>query len=334
MRRALLPAGLLAMSGCSGMQSVLDPAGHGAARAAELWWFMFTIGAAVWLIVLALGIHVLFVRRAPRSDLPIAERVEGDGRRVRWVAGGVAATLVILLSVFIYSLVVSRSIHALARSDALTIEIVGHQWWWEVIYHDGERQRVFRTANEVRIPVGEPVHILLRSQDVVHSFWVPNLSGKIDLVPGRTNTLWLRADRPGTFRGQCAQFCGLQHARMALMVVAHTEDDFNTWVANQRRPAAEPTGPAAQRGREVFLETGCAICHTIRGTGAYADAGPDLTHLASRLTLASGVLPNTVGHLGGWIANPQVIKPGNRMPRVPLESEDLQALLAYLMTLR
>src|SRR5690606_19020981 len=127
------------------------------------------------------------------------------------------------------------------RSDALTIEIVGHQWWWEVIYHDGERRRVFRTANEVRIPVGEPVHILLRSQDVVHSFWVPNLSGKIDLVPGRTNTLWLRADRPGTFRGQCAQFCGLQHARMALMVVAHTAEDFNAWVANQRRPAAEPT---------------------------------------------------------------------------------------------
>ena len=334
MRRAPVLLALLLLQGCTGMQSVLNPAGYGAIRVAELWWFMFVVGIAVWLIVMALGIHVLFIRRSPPSPRPIAQRVDGDRRRTRWVIGGVAATLAILFAVFIYSLVVSRSIHALARSDALTIEVVGHQWWWEVIYHDADQERAFVTANEIRVPVGEPVQILLRSRDVVHSFWVPNLSGKIDLIPGRTNRLWIRAEEPGTFRGQCAQFCGMQHAHMAFMVVAHTPDEYAQWAAAQREPAPAPTDPLEQRGQQVFLETGCAICHTIRGTDARASVAPDLTHVAGRLSLAAGILPNTPGHMLGWISAPQAIKPGNRMPRVELQSEELQALLAYLMTLR
>ncbi len=334
MKRAFLLLALPVLSACTGNQSMLNPAGHGASRAAELWWFMFVAGMAVWLIVLALAVYTLFIRKNPPSERPISERVEGDQRRVRWVVGGVGATLVVLLAVFVYSLIVSRSIHALASSEALTIEVVGHQWWWQVIYHDEDRERVFQTANEIRIPVGEPVRFLLRSQDVVHSFWVPNLSGKMDLVPGRTNTLWLRADEPGTFRGQCAQFCGMQHANMALMVVAHSPEDFTAWAEGQRSPASQPVAPIELEGQRVFLERGCAICHTIQGTEARGSVAPDLTHLASRLTLASGILPNNTGHLGGWIANPQVLKPGNRMPRVPLDSEELLALIAYLNSLR
>ena len=156
----------------------------------------------------------------------------------------------------------------------------------------------------------------------------------VDLIPGRTNVLWLRADEPGTFRGQCAQFCGLQHTNMAIMTVAHTPEEFAAWAEGQQAAAAQPVAPVEMEGQRVFLERGCAICHTVRGTDARGSVAPDLTHLASRLTLAAGILPNNPGHLGGWIANPQVLKPGNRMPRVELQSDELQALLAYLMTLR
>lgn len=326
--------GLLVLASCTGMQSMLNPAGHVAARAAELWWFMFVVGMAVWVIVMVLIVYTLYIRKNPPNPRPISHRIDGDAGRVRWVAGGVGATLVILLAVFIYSLFVSRSIHALSSSEAITIEVVGHQWWWEVIYHDADRERLFATANEIRIPVGEPIRLLLRSQDVVHSFWVPNLAGKMDLIPGRTNALWLRADEAGTFRGQCAQFCGMQHTNMALMVVAHEPDDFTAWANAQQQPAARPVAPVQIEGERVFLERGCAFCHTVRGTGARGSVAPDLTHLASRLTLAAGILPNTTGHLGGWIANPQALKPGNRMPRVELDAEELTALLAYLNSLQ
>ena len=334
MTRALRPLPLLILPACTGNQSMLNPAGHSAARIAELWWFMFAVGMAVWTIVIILAVYTLFVRKRPASDQPIAQRVQGDAERIRWVMGGVGATLVILLTVFVYSLVVSRSIHALVSPEAITIEVVGHQWWWQVIYHDGDQERAFQTANEIRIPVGEPIRLLLRSQDVVHSLWIPNLAGKIDLVPGRTNTLWLRADEPGTYRGQCAQFCGMQHTKMALMVVAHEPEEFAAWAAGQRQPAAAPVASVELNGQRVFMERGCAICHAIRGTEARATVAPDLTHLGSRLTLAAGTLPNNRGHLGGWIANPQVLKPGNHMPRVPLDAEELQALIAYLTSLR
>lgn len=333
--RSWLPAvmGALPLGGCEGIQAVLDPHGPSAARIADLWWLMFVLGSAVWLVVVGLAVYVLFGKRPQVSEEHIARRTEGDRHRVRWVAGGVVASLTILVVVFVASLLTARSIQTMAVPQPLTIEVIGHQWWWEVRYQDPVPARRFETANEIHIPAGEPVRVELRSNDVVHSFWVPNLTGKTDLVPGRTNTLWMRGDDPGVYRGQCAQFCGIQHAKMAFMVVVHSRDEYREWAAKQLAPASPAAEPAQQAGEQVFLSRGCVLCHTVRGTPANGDVGPDLTHLASRLTLASGVLPNTRGHLGGWISNPQVIKPGNLMPRVPLDSEELQALLAYLESL-
>lgn len=334
MRRWLLavPAAL-PLAGCEGIQSVLDPAGYKAARIADLWWLMFALGSAVWLLVVGLAVYVFFLQRGQPRHGPMDRQTEGDARRARWVIGGVAASLLILVVVFVASLLTGRSIQAMAVAKPLTIEVIGHQWWWEVKYQDPIPARRFETANELRIPAGVPVRIQLRSQDVIHSFWVPNLTGKTDLVPGRTNTLWMRGDQPGVYRGQCAEFCGMQHAKMAFTVVVHPREEYERWAARQLTPARRPVTPVQQAGEAVFLDRGCVLCHAVRGTPANADVGPDLTHLASRLTLAAGILPNTKGHLGGWIANPQVIKPGNRMPRVPLEGEELQALLAYLQTL-
>jgi cytochrome c oxidase subunit 2 len=324
----------LLLTGCEGAQAVLAPAGYAAERIAGLWWLMFALGSAVWLVVVGLAVYVFFLKRAEDSDRPIAQRTEGDHRRARWVVGGVAASLLILVTVFISSLLTGRSIQAMATPQPLTIEVIGHQWWWEVRYQDPDPSQRFEAANELHIPVGQPVRIQLRSEDVLHSFWVPSLTGKTDLVPGRTNTLWVHADEPGVYRGQCAEFCGLQHAKMAFMVVAHPPAEYEAWAAGQLAPARTAAAPLARRGEQVFLSRGCVLCHAVRGTPARGDVGPDLTHFGSRLTIAAGILPNTRGHLGGWISNPQVIKPGNRMPRVPLDSEELQALLAYLESLQ
>jgi cytochrome c oxidase subunit 2 len=203
-----------------------------------------------------------------------------------------------------------------------------------VRYQDPAPSRSFSTANEIHIPVGRPVELTLRSIDVIHSFWVPNLHGKKDLIPGQVNTLLLQADRAGVFRGQCAEFCGLQHANMALHVVAEPQEQFAKWQAQQRRPAPEPANDAQRRGREVFMASSCVLCHKIGGTMAGGVTGPDLTHVASRLSLAAGTLPNTRGHLAGWIVDPQMHKPGNNMPPNLLSPGDLQALLSYLDTLR
>jgi cytochrome c oxidase subunit 2 len=203
-----------------------------------------------------------------------------------------------------------------------------------VRYLDPLPSSSFSTANEIHIPVGQPVELTLRSVDVIHSFWVPNLHGKKDLIPGQVNTLVLQADRPGIFRGQCAEFCGLQHANMALYVVAEPPDEFARWQERQRRPAPEPATDAARRGRDVFMASSCVLCHKIGGTMAGGVAGPDLTHVASRLSLAAGTLPNTRGHRAGWIVDPQMHKPGNNMPPNLLSPGDLQALLSYLDTLR
>jgi cytochrome c oxidase subunit 2 len=190
------------------------------------------------------------------------------------------------------------------------------------------------TANEIHIPVGRPVAFSLLSTDVVHSLWIPNLQGKIDLVPGRLNELWLRADTAGVYRGQCAEYCGLQHAKMALVVVADPPDQFERWLAANRAPAPAPVTPEQQRGKDIVERGPCAMCHNITGTSAGGRTAPDLTHLASRSTLAAGSIPNVHGYLAGWIADPQAIKPGNRMPPSGLSSEELQAVLAYLETLK
>jgi cytochrome c oxidase subunit 2 len=186
------------------------------------------------------------------------------------------------------------------------------------------------TANEIHIPVGRPVLINTHSQDVIHSFWMPELHGKRDLIPGHPSAIWLQADRPGVFQGQCAEFCGLQHAHMRLIVVAEPEETFQAWLEAQRQSAQPPRDPLAERGMHVFVSGPCALCHAIRGTDAAGHVAPDLTHIASRATLAAGTLPNTPGHLAGWIIDSQSVKPGNAMPSMSLSPEDLQALLAYL----
>jgi cytochrome c oxidase subunit 2 len=216
----------------------------------------------------------------------------------------------------------------------LRIDVVGHQWWWEVKYPDPDSHNDVAAANEIHVPVGRPVLIKMTSQDVIHSFWAPNLAGKKDLVPGHETITWFRADSAGVYRGQCAEFCGHQHAKMAFYIVAEPRLQFESWLQKQRNEAEQPSDSLRLAGERVFLSGPCAMCHTVAGTGAGGNIGPDLTHLASRRTIAAGTLPNNTGNLAGWILDPQGIKPGAKMPPTRLEPEQLQALLAYLEGLK
>jgi cytochrome c oxidase subunit 2 len=249
------------------------------------------------------------------------------------VGAAVAVTVAIVFLFVIASYWVGRALVA-QPAAALNIDVTAQRWWWDVRYRDPVPSREFVTANEIHIPVGRPVELTLRSIDVIHSLWVPNLQGKKDLIPGQVNTLWLQADRPGVFRGQCAEFCGLQHAHMALQLLAEPEDEFARWQAQQLEPAPEPATDEQRKGRHVFMTSSCVLCHAIAGTRAGGVAGPNLTHVASRRSLAAGTIPNTRGHLAGWIVDPQLRKPGNNMPPNPLRGDELQALLSYLETLR
>ena len=347
-------------------QSALRVAGPAAAHIGELWDFLLVTGGVVSAVTIGLLLYALFRRRRadelpPEADRPADPRGErandesggrgraGEGRPAseragaRWmVIAGIAVPAVILTVVLVLTL---RTLAAVvAPADAIAsetprpgehvIEVTGRQFWWEVRYLDADAGRVFETANELRIPVGRPVILRLRSIDVIHSFWVPGLQGKMDLVPGRTNVLRIEADRPGVWRGQCAEFCGVQHAKMAMVVVAEPPERYERWAAGQRRPAPTPADPAADADRRAFHASGCVYCHAVRGTPAGGDLGPDLTHVASRLTLAAGVLPNRPGNLYGWIADPQAHKPGSRMPALPLAPDQLHAIARYLGTLR
>jgi cytochrome c oxidase subunit II len=312
-------------------QSMLGAAGPHAAGVESLWWLFFWITAGVYvLVMIALLVAVLRRRRPVDPRDPAASRRAGVV-----ITGATGVTLVLLFVLLISSVRTGRySIQGLADPSHLNIKLTGNQWWWNVEYESTIASQRVRTANEIHIPTGRPVLLKLRSSDVIHSFWVPNLAGKKDLIPGHETELWIQADRPGVYRGQCAEFCGPQHAHMALAVVAEPADKYAAWLDAQRRPAAEPQDQFTKRGRDVFLSGPCVMCHSIRGTGAGGRTAPDLTHLASRLTLAAGTVPNTPGHLAGWITDAQGIKPGNRMPTIGIGGEDLQALLKYLQTLK
>ena len=335
--RGLMLACCSASVGCGGIQSALDPAGPGAARIDDIWWLMLLVCTAVFAVLMLVLLQALARRRRPLTD-PALETIGPDPRRERRMAqvvgAAVAATAGIILLFVVASYWVGRALVEEPTGPALSIDVTAQRWWWDVRYRDPVPSREFSTANEIHVPVGRPVELTLRSLDVIHSFWVPNLQGKKDLVPGQVNTLWLQADRPGVFRGQCAEFCGFQHAHMALYVVAEPEDEFARWQARQRQPAPEPATDAQRKGRDVFMASSCVLCHAIAGTSAGGVTGPNLTHVASRLRLAAGTLPNTRGHLAGWIIDPQLQKPGNNMPPNLLSPDELQALLSYLETLR
>jgi cytochrome c oxidase subunit II len=315
-------------------QSALEPAGPQATKIASLWWFAFITASLVYLATM--GALWWAARRARRREErgELLDEVDADRRMTRGVTWATATTIVILLVFLVTDLSVGRTLSPVPSKSPLTIEVTGHQWWWEVSYADTSPHGRITTANEIHIPTGRPVLFVLQAQDVIHSLWVPNLAGKKDLIPGYTQSLWFQADTPGVYRGQCAEFCGAEHAKMAFQVVAESPDRYQQWALLQRQPAINATDSVASRGREVFLTGPCAMCHTIDGTSAASHVGPDLTHVASRRTIAAGTLPNTRGALAGWIVDPQRIKPGTRMPPNQLKPQDLDALLTYLQTLK
>jgi cytochrome c oxidase subunit 2 len=313
-------------------QSALFPAGVQASSIHHLWSLMLGISVIVLTVV---GTYVLLaVRRGIRNHTRGTESPTSDQTLAGGVAIAVGATVIVLVGLLVASIWTGRELGSLHASSAVTIEVIGHQWWWEIQYDDALPSRRVLTANELHIPINRPVVLKVTSRDVIHSFWVPNLQGKRDLIPGYTTAIWLQADRPGVFRGQCAEFCGLQHTHMALDVVAESGADFEAWLDAMRRSPAAPTQPAQQRGREVFMQGRCAGCHTVRGTEAAGLVAPDLTHVASRGTLGAGTLSNTPEDLAAWIRDSQRVKPGNQMPPNVFSSEDMQALVAYLETLR
>jgi cytochrome c oxidase subunit 2 len=329
----LFPA-IVALSlcaGCAGQQSALDPAGP---HAQTLLWLIEVIAgvcALVWLLVM-IALFAALRRRPPwRAAFELDPRSQ---RRMTVVVGACVGATAVIISIFtVLSLLATRDISP-APHDALSIRLRGYQFWWEATYLDDAGQPSFVTANELHIPVGRPVRIELKAADVIHSFWIPSLAGKQDMIPGRDNAITLTADRAGVYRGQCAEFCGLQHAHMGLLAVAEDDAAFAAWQAAQKAPALDiPDGEVA-KGRQIFLSKPCAACHAVRGTPAVATLGPDLTHIASRRTIAAGLAPTTRGSLAAWIADPQTMKPGANMPMVPLTADELQAVSAYMASLR
>jgi len=322
---------LLLLSACQGEQAMLDSRGTGAERVEAMWWAMLVVSGLIYTGVLVLLLVAALRRRREEAE-------NGHPQGLAWIlGGGVVVPAIVLTPLFVWTLTEMGHLRPDAERHDFTIQVAARQYWWDVEYvlgGEGERIERVRTANEIRVPVGRRVRLELTSHDVIHSLWIPSLQGKTDLIPGRVTVTWLEATRPGAMRGQCAEFCGTQHARMALAVRAEPEQEFEAWLRTQRASAAEPTDSLARAGREVFLSTACAMCHAVRGTQALAQVAPDLTHVASRLTLAAGQLPNTPSHLASWVGNPQLLKPGSQMPRVPLSSEELGALLHYLDTLK
>jgi cytochrome c oxidase subunit II len=326
-RTLLLPIAAV-VSGCSGDQSALDPHGAPAIHVEHLIIGVTAVCTVIWILVMVmLGVALLRGRRA------VVESVTSEKRLTTTVTAAVAATVIVVAGLTIASFYTTRGI-GVPESTALTITVRGQQWWWQVFYAGSGATPGFQTANEIHIPVGTDVHLRLESADVIHSFWVPTLAGKQDLVPGRSNSLLLRAEKPGVYRGQCSEFCGLQHSHMAVMVIVDAPADYERWAASQHGDAMMPADPDAAAGQAAFLAKACAACHTIRGTAANGTAGPDLTHIGGRQTIAAGLLETTRGSLAAWIADPQTLKPGNTMPIVPLTSAELQNISAYMESLK
>lgn len=326
MRRSLAAAlAALPLVACEGPQSALSPAGTNAREVMDLWWLTIWVSIGVTLLVTATMLHGLFAKTWRGGTV---------WRKLLVAGGGVALPAIVLPVLLVSSLRIEWP-YAHPRPDDYVIDVVAWQFWWEVRYPHPEGGPPVIAANEVRIPVGVPVRFRLATQDVIHSFWIPKLAGKVDMIPGRTNSARVLAEAPGSFRGACFEFCGLQHANMAFTVEAVPPGEFEAWLRREAAPAAAPATPEAEHGQALFLRHGCGSCHAVRGHGAEGRVAPDLTHLASRPTIGAGMLPNNRGSLSGWIAATQQIKPGANMPSFnQLSGPDLHALVSYLEGLR
>jgi cytochrome c oxidase subunit II len=319
-RGALACVSAVVLSACEGPQSALAPAGVGAENIAQLFWAMLIGAGLIWLVVVGFAIYV--TRVSPR-----AHSEKTASRLILW--GGFVFPVVVLAALLSYGLVLMPSLRV--AGDDLRIAVSGEQWWWRVRYLPPGAKRPIVSANEIRLPVGERVEITLTSPDVIHSFWVPPLAGKVDMIPGRRNRLVIEATRTGVYRGVCAEYCGTSHALMAFSAVVMEKADFDAWLAQQARPAAA----GMPRGRKLFLATGCGACHTIRGTPARGQIGPDLTHVGGRKTVGAGILPNNATSIARWIAHTQRLKPGVRMPSFGMLPErEIAAIAAYLASLK
>ena len=315
---------ILLLQAVPSAHSALSPASPQAATLAALANTFFVLAAIIWVLVLGFLIAALARKRRP-----------GGSKHTFPVSLALAITAVLLVLIGVLDFRTGSAVDRQgAPGDTVKIRLVGHQWWWEVVYQQATPPYQVKTANELHIPVGRPVLLQLESRDVIHSFWAPNLHGKADLIPGYTGTLSFQASKAGVYNAPCAEYCGDQHARMSLLVIAEAPAEFDAWYANEQRNARAPATRLAQRGQDVFARSACSYCHTIRGGAGGGTVAPDLTHIGSRKTLAAGALPNRRATLAGWIVNSQGIKPGNHMPPMPLAGDDLNALLEYLTNLR
>lgn len=320
------------VANCGGWQSALDAHGSSAIHLKQLIILIVAACSLVWMLVMIALIAAL-LRARPERTRPTDLDPGVEQRMSRSVIVATLVTAVIIAGFTAASFLTTRSLSAAGRDDVV-IKVSGSQWWWSVEYLDPQPSRIFRTANEIHIPTGRNVRFQLEGDDVIHSFWVPSLAGKQDLIPGRPNEITIRAEHTGIYRGQCAEFCGLQHAHMAFLVIADEPDAFDKWADAQRQPAGAIFDEEAAAGRDAFLAKPCAACHTIRGTAANGTTGPDLTHVGGRKTIAAGLFETTRGSLAAWIADPQTLKPGNNMPMVQLSSDELRAISAYMASLK
>ncbi len=298
-----------------------------------LTWGLLAISIIVVVIISIMVVASIRRRTVSYSGDMTSTTVERTAKGGFFIGIAVAISTVVLVGSMIWTVVVLAAVNAPAQKPPLTIEITGQQWWWQARYLNEDPSHITTTANEIHIPVGTPVRVKLMSQDVIHSFWVPALTGKTELIPGITNVSWLEAAKPGTYLGQCSEYCGDQHAHMGFLVVAQSPQDFQKWLDGQLQPAAAPTSTALMQGQKEFTQH-CGMCHSVRGTLAGGKVGPDLTHLMSRTMLASNTLSNTPANLAGWIANPQAQKPGTKMPELYLSGAQLTDITNYLRTLK
>jgi len=333
--RSILPILLTwLLGGCTDLQSAISPAGEQAGRLFSLLQLItWVCGIMYALVLLFLGWSMVRVwRRTGGDDAPIVDPADrGLSRSMLVWAGLIVGGLTLLITA---SFLADRHLASLRSEEVLRVRVTGHQWWWRIAYRDSTTGRWIETANELHLPAGRTARVELGSSDVIHSFWVPNVAGKLDVIPGRANSLDLTPHRIGWFRGQCAEFCGAQHAHMAFDVKVESPADFALWLAAQASPAALPADPVLARGAAIVTEGACAMCHAVRGTPAAGRPGPDLTHVGSRRSIAAGTLTMSRGALQGWIANPKALKPGTTMPTVPLDGADADAVAAYLESLK